>query len=119
MNAFKGIALTFAFTAALSVLAILLFRFPVPFAGIIGPFGDLPVGNLLEAVTGALMAWVTYTLIGGALPQLGLGAAVGIGLGRRFAGSPMKNRAIAIGALLSALLMVLGLSTLDWFIGPW
>jgi hypothetical protein len=70
MNVLKGVALMFAFTLLFSVLSALLFRFPIPMAGMIGPFGELQSLSLLEALKGSSLAWAFYTAMAGGLPQV-------------------------------------------------
>lgn len=119
MNMLKGIALMFGFTLAFSLLSALLFRFPVPFAGVVGPLGELQMPSAIETLKGAALAWAAYTAIGLGLPQLLGGALVGALAGRGAASTAtIRNRLVLGGAALS-LVLVLGLATLDWFIGPW
>jgi hypothetical protein len=62
---------------------------------------------------------VFYSVLSGGLVQLVGGAAVGVIAGACAREPGAENRAIATGSLLLSLVAVLGLATLDWFIGPW
>jgi hypothetical protein len=118
-HALKGIALTFLFTLLLAMLAAAAFRFPVPFAGLIGPFGDLQSLSLGDRLVVSAQAWVFYSALSLGLVQILGGGALGLIAGL-LAQSPASRKAgIAAASLLFSLLVVLGLATLDWLIGPW
>jgi hypothetical protein len=95
----------------LAGLIALLFRFPVPFAGIAsGPKGMVP------AMFGAFF----YSLLGGVFVQAAAGGMAGVlayVIGRR--GAPRMNLLTVILGLAGALPGLLVLAVLDWIIGPW
>jgi ABC-type Fe3+ transport system permease subunit len=95
----------------LAGLIALVFRFPVPFVGIVsGPSGFMS----------AMFAAFVYGMIGGVLVQVVMGCIGGIVaylLARR---NPQQSRMFillcGIGSALPGLLL---LAMLDWIIGPW
>lgn len=119
IHALKGVALTALFTLVLSMLAAAVFRFPVPFAGMIGPFGDYGQMAVSDRLVGGAQAWIFYSAMSLGLVQILGGGVLGLTVGRRANTPETRNRAIAAATLLLALLVVVALATLDWFIGPW
>jgi hypothetical protein len=118
-HALKGIGYTALFTLLLAMLSAALFRFPIPFVGVVGPFGEFHRLGLGMRIYDSAFAWVFYSVLSGGLVQLVGGAAVGVIAGACAREPGAENRAIATGSLLLSLVAVLGLATLDWFIGPW
>lgn len=119
MNMLKGIAMMFAFTLGFSALSALFFRFPIPFGGLIGPFGDLRDVSAVESIKAAALAWATYTALAAGLPQVVGGAVLGRLATVANASRTKTRKRLFLGAAALSLLLVLGLATLDWFIGPW
>lgn len=118
-QALKGIAFTLLFTFLLTLLAAAAFRFPVPFAGLIGPFGELQSLSLSVRLIASAQAWTFYSALSLGLVQILGGAALGL-IAARLARTPAsRNASIAGMSLAFSLLVILGLATLDWFIGPW
>lgn len=119
IHALKGSAFTVVFTLLLVLLAVAAFRFPVPFAGIVGPFGDLQEVAISDRLIAGAQAWLVYSALSLGLVQILGGGLLGFIAGRVVETPKSRTRAIAGAALLFALLLVLALATLDWFIGPW
>lgn len=109
--AIRGGLWAIAMAFPLAAGCALLYRFPVPFAGYLtGP----------SAMPGALAAVLFYGVLGGFVALFAGGAAGGVlahAIGRP---SGQRVHWLTIGfALVSALLGVVLLATLDKFIGPW
>ena len=119
IHALKGIAFTALFTLLLAMLAAAAFRFPVPFAGLIGPFGEIQDMAISDRLIAGAQAWLFYSTLSLGLVQILGGGLLGVMMGRSVHAPRARFSAIAGASLLFSLLVVLTLSTLDWFVGPW
>jgi hypothetical protein len=114
------ISIAMASSIVFSMLFALIFRFPIPMGGMMGPFGDLRPfpGSMLEFFLSIGIAWLFYFFFGGFVFLILLGSIAGI-LVERYATEPLKNRMSMIAGSIAGLIPVAVLSTLDFIIGPW
>ena len=107
----------------MALLFILSFRFPIPFAGYIGPFSKNGLGSVdvLDLLLTVGMAWFLYCIFFGGFIVLSLAGVVFQVLGNRLYGSRYPGHTLRpiYAALLSAFVCCLFLATLDYYIGPW
>lgn len=106
-GAMWSVASSFPITAVL----VSVFRFPIPFGGIVSGPSFIPL---------AMFALLMYGIVLGGFVVLAVAGGIA-GAVARFAGSTEVRqrlilRILAIGASLFLLLL---LATLDWIIGPW
>lgn len=121
MATFKGILTALVASYFLGLLFAYVFRVPIPFAGYMGPFGDISsysasVGEVLLAVAAA---WLVYGALGGFLVLAVAGGVAGCWAGQQRASKSMQNVMIVGLATLASAIPVTFLAVLDWLIGPW
>jgi hypothetical protein len=105
------VALLFAYT----------FRIPIPMAAYYGPLGELSTYALtvVEVLKMVLVAWVFYGIFGGFIILTALGAAAGVVAGRSQIATKNSIRKVTLYSALAGAIPVIGLSVLDYVIGPW
>lgn len=124
MNILKGIVSAFISSFLLVVLFAFLFRFPVPFAGYIGPvdaLGTYPdeIGDMGGTIAEISIAWFFYVAYWGFAVLILAGGVTGYLVGRMHPGSEIINAKIFIWSFVVTTVPVFILSILDYIIGPW
>jgi hypothetical protein len=121
MDSIRGAIVALISSFLVALLFVYTFRLPIPMVGMLGPMGEFaPYATpFFSVLTSVAMAWLFFGLFGGFIIVAVCGAIAGHLASRRFAGLGNKNKMIAWWAALAGVLPVFGLSTLDFFIGPW
>ncbi len=121
LDILKGVLTALVTSLLVAVLFAFTFRFPIPLAGMIGPFGSMDGHSFgfFGTVIAVCVAWVVYGFFGGfvVLPLVGGGA--GFLAGYFFQGSPRKNRLVILCSAIASVVPVVFLATLDLIAGPW
>ncbi|MBS1784365.1 MAG: hypothetical protein JST24_02930 [Acidobacteria bacterium] len=121
MNLLKGAIVALVSSYFISLLYAFTFRFPIPFAGLIGPQGTFGTANMsvLSVCAFVLVAWAVYGLLGGFLVVAAMGAGAGYLVGRLSPAKDARNLRIILSCTLVTFIPITFLSTLDFLIGPW
>ena len=120
-NAFIGLITAYIASFVAAILFAYIFRFPIPFSGYIGPFGELSSysTDFIETIKSVLIAWWFYGILGGYI-ILGLGGiGTGLYIGHKYADATNKNRFILFWSAVLSAIPVFILAILDFLIGPW
>ena len=103
----------------LSVLFGFFYRLPVPFAGIIGPYGEVSSSGFIATISAVVGAWWFYGfLFGGIILYFLIGSLLCITTRKRSCNEGYMRKAMVISAALG-LIPVIVVSHLDKIIGPW
>jgi hypothetical protein len=128
-DALKGAIIAIVSSLPIAMLFALLYRFPIPIVGYIGPFADSYVDNpidhandIINIATVVSMAWFVYGMSGGFIILSVGGAITGKIISSKYSGlanKRQKNILVIICGIIIAILSVGLLSTLEYIIGPW
>jgi len=118
MDALKGIA-SFSFGIYVwSVFFSLFYRFPSPMVGYVGPYGEFE-STIASSFGSAAIAFIFYSIVGGFIVILPVGAACGNYIKSRFSHLASRKVHHLVCGLSVGFVPVLVLATLDYIIGPW
>lgn len=117
-DALRGMVIAIKDSLLMVVLFACLFRFPIPFIGYVGPFGEVSAYSI-HMVVPLLIAWVFYGLFGGFFILASCGAMTGMIIGHIYSESDYKNRMISVWTIVISTIPIFVLSILDFIIGPW
>lgn len=101
-----------------SIAFVLLFRYPIPFYGYIGPNSINGTVTFERAINSGSSAFGFYGLLGGFL-LIGFMSFILAKIANRLTKEPPPNYWYILVVGLPALCWSLFLSTLDFIIGPW
>ena len=97
----------------LSVLFAFYYRLPIPFAGIIGPFGEVSSPGFLATLQAVAGAWAVFGFVfGGVIIYFVIGSLLCIGWRE-------KTENTGLVSFVLGFIPVLAITHLDKVIGPW
>ncbi|QBG34547.1 hypothetical protein [Litorilituus sediminis] len=97
-------------------LLSLLYRYPAPFLGYIGPFSNHSNSDktFTDILSGAIETWLFYGLLGGFFVTFFLAFCV-----KKFLETKKNNYSLFQAALLAAFIFCFTMANLDFIIGSW
>ncbi len=121
-TATKCAMLSIVFSFPMSLVLALIYRFPIPMGGYIGPASDVGIdySNILDILKMVSIAWVFYGIMGGFI-VLAIGGAAASKLTFQ---KPSKTehsqfKQLVVRAVCVSFLGCGALAILDFIIGPW
>ena len=118
----KCATLSILFSYPMSIAFALLFRFPIPMGGYIGPASkhEIDYSLLPEALKMVSIAWIVYGIFGGFFALAGASvAACKLTFRKSTEPKPSQVHYLAVRAISVAFLGCGVLAILDFIIGPW
>ena len=121
-DSIKGGRIAIVSSFPIALLFALLYRFPIPMGGYIGPFSGKSHIGVINSLKAVVLAWVVYGILGGFVLLFVGGAVTGTAISSKCSESDDKkhrDRMVTTGGIIFAILCVGLLSNLDFIIGAW
>ena len=93
----RGILVAVLSSYPIAILFALVYRFPIPMGGIIGPFGEINANvGIFDIIKMVTIAWIFYGILGGFVVLSVGGAVAGIIIERKYDQNSGKVKLIYI-----------------------